>query len=173
MSDAQPSTRPTRFAADSRFATISEAVGTHAPADVLAPLCAATGLTLPQMRGRLPAGKMVNRFRQTGMYLLRTHAKWSYPEIGLYFDGRDHSTVIHGCRAVAALAVEDKAFGGFLAQINEAQGSAVVPSTLRRSAVLAAPVRGIIAEMRDLRADVAGLREELALLRKAMEGRRG
>ena len=54
MSDAQPSTRPTRFAADSRFATISEAVGTHAPADVLAPLSRA--LLFAHAGARIPDG---------------------------------------------------------------------------------------------------------------------
>lgn len=158
-----------------RFAAISEAVGTHKASAVLGPLGAACGMSLAQLRGREPSGKGPTRFRHVAMFLMRTQAKWSYPEIGLYFDHRDHSTVIHGCRAVLELRKENTAFASFLQQIEAAtrDKAAAVPGALRRSAVLAAPTRGIVHEMRGLRADVAGLREELAMLRKAMGGRRG
>ncbi len=38
--------------------------------------------------------------RQIAMYLCRTIANMSYPQIGSDFGGRDHSTVMHACRKI-------------------------------------------------------------------------
>ncbi len=38
--------------------------------------------------------------RQIAMYLCREIANMSYPQIGLDFGGRDHSTVMHGCKKI-------------------------------------------------------------------------
>ena len=38
--------------------------------------------------------------RQIAMYLCREIANMSYPQIGIDFGGRDHSTVMHGCRKI-------------------------------------------------------------------------
>ena len=38
--------------------------------------------------------------RQISMYLCREIANMSYPQIGLDFGGRDHSTVMHACRKI-------------------------------------------------------------------------
>jgi chromosomal replication initiator protein len=38
--------------------------------------------------------------RQVGMYLARRLTKLSLEQIGAYFGGRDHSTVLHACRKV-------------------------------------------------------------------------
>jgi chromosomal replication initiator protein len=40
--------------------------------------------------------------RQIAMYLCKKHVKSSYPEIGQKFGGKDHTTVIHACRKIAA-----------------------------------------------------------------------
>jgi chromosomal replication initiator protein len=34
------------------------------------------------------------------MYLCRTLAGSSLPDIGLFFGGKDHSTVIHACKVI-------------------------------------------------------------------------
>ncbi|MDZ4297975.1 MAG: chromosomal replication initiator protein DnaA [Moraxellaceae bacterium] len=56
-------------------------------------------------------GKKRNRSfarpRQVAMALARELTGNSYPEIGLAFDGRDHSTVIHACEKVASLRASD------------------------------------------------------------------
>ncbi|MDT9165925.1 helix-turn-helix domain-containing protein, partial [Escherichia coli] len=56
-------------------------------------------------------GKKRNRSfarpRQMAMSLSRQLTGNSYPEIGLAFDGRDHSTVIHACEKVAELRALD------------------------------------------------------------------
>ena len=38
--------------------------------------------------------------RQIAMYLCREVANMSYPQIGIDFGGRDHSTVMHGCKKI-------------------------------------------------------------------------
>ena len=38
--------------------------------------------------------------RQIAMYLCREIANMSYPQIGIDFGGRDHSTVMHACRKI-------------------------------------------------------------------------
>ena len=40
--------------------------------------------------------------RQIGMYLAREHSGKSFPEIGRGFGGRDHTTVLYGCRKIEA-----------------------------------------------------------------------
>ncbi len=45
--------------------------------------------------------------RQVVMYLLRTKYDWSYPIIGSVLGGRNHATVIHGCKLVAEVMASD------------------------------------------------------------------
>jgi len=45
--------------------------------------------------------------RQVAYLLCRRHANASYPEIGLAFDGRDHTTIMSGCKAAAQKANRD------------------------------------------------------------------
>ncbi|MEJ0043467.1 MAG: chromosomal replication initiator protein DnaA [Rhizomicrobium sp.] len=54
--------------------------------------------------------RRVARPRQVAMYLSRKLTSRSLPEIGRRFGGRDHTTVLHACRRVEALCVEDKNF---------------------------------------------------------------
>jgi len=54
--------------------------------------------------------RRVARPRQVAMYLSRKLTTRSLPEIGRRFGGRDHTTVLHACRRVEALCLEDKAF---------------------------------------------------------------
>ncbi len=45
--------------------------------------------------------KSVAEPRQIAMYLVRTLTTHSYPEIGDYFGGRDHTTVLHACQKIS------------------------------------------------------------------------
>lgn len=47
--------------------------------------------------------RSIARPRQIGMALAKELTSLSYPEIGEAFGGRDHTTVIHGCRNIATL----------------------------------------------------------------------
>ncbi|MEO1583426.1 MAG: chromosomal replication initiator protein DnaA [Planctomycetota bacterium] len=46
--------------------------------------------------------------RQVGMYLARKHTRHSLEEIGGYFGGRDHTTVLHACRAIEGRSQDDQ-----------------------------------------------------------------
>ncbi len=48
--------------------------------------------------------------RQVGMYLARKNTRMSLEEIGGFFGGRDHSTVLHSIKKVNRLLGEDSAF---------------------------------------------------------------
>ncbi|HEX4158739.1 MAG TPA: chromosomal replication initiator protein DnaA [Rhizomicrobium sp.] len=54
--------------------------------------------------------RRVARPRQVAMFLARTITERSLPEIGRRFGGRDHTTVLHACRRIAALCAEDPTF---------------------------------------------------------------
>ncbi len=54
--------------------------------------------------------RRIARPRQVAMYLARQITARSLPEIGKRFGGRDHTTVLHACRRVAALCEEDPLF---------------------------------------------------------------
>ena len=52
--------------------------------------------------------RSIARPRQFGMALAKELTNHSLPEIGDAFGGRDHSTVLHGCRRIEALRETDK-----------------------------------------------------------------
>jgi chromosomal replication initiator protein len=54
--------------------------------------------------------RRVARPRQVAMYLARKLTSRSLPEIGRRFGGRDHTTVLHACRRIEALIIEDPLF---------------------------------------------------------------
>ncbi len=55
--------------------------------------------------------------RQVCMYLARELTSHSLEEIGGYFGGRDHSTVLHACKAITALRVDDTQLRQMIDQI--------------------------------------------------------
>jgi chromosomal replication initiator protein len=56
--------------------------------------------------------------RQVGMYLARQLTDLSLDEIGAYFGGRDHSTVLHACRKIEAALGRDAALSGAVKQLH-------------------------------------------------------
>jgi chromosomal replication initiator protein len=52
--------------------------------------------------------------RQVGMYLARMLTPLSLEQIGAYFGGRDHSTVLHACRKVEEALDNDPALSGLV-----------------------------------------------------------
>lgn len=54
--------------------------------------------------------KTVALARQVVMYILRTEENYSYPQIGEFLGGRDHSTIIHGIEKVTGLLNRDLRF---------------------------------------------------------------
>ena len=57
--------------------------------------------------------------RQIAMYLCKKLTKHSYPEIGRAFGGKHHTTVIHSCEKIKALALADAVFQKRLLNLSE------------------------------------------------------
>jgi len=66
-------------------------------------------VTLGQLQGASRKQGLV-RARSVAMLLGKRHSGLSYVQIGKYFGGRDHSTVIHACRRTETKAQEDSGF---------------------------------------------------------------
>jgi chromosomal replication initiator protein len=56
--------------------------------------------------------------RQIGMYLARQLTELSLQQIGAYFGGRDHSTVLHACRKVEKALAQDVRLSGAVRQLH-------------------------------------------------------
>jgi chromosomal replication initiator protein len=56
--------------------------------------------------------------RQVGMYLARQLTSLSLDQIGAYFGGRDHSTVLHACRKVEQALAQDASLSGAVRQLH-------------------------------------------------------
>src|SRR5262249_36015064 len=56
--------------------------------------------------------------RQVGMYLARQLTPLSLQQIGAYFGGRDHSTVLHACRKVEQALHCDPSLSGLVRQLH-------------------------------------------------------
>ena len=56
--------------------------------------------------------------RQIGMYLARRITQMSLEEIGGYFGGRDHSTVLHAVRKITRMAKEDPGCASLLSELS-------------------------------------------------------
>ncbi len=57
--------------------------------------------------------------RQVAMYLLREDAGYSYPQIGQFFGGRDHTTVMYACEKMARAYERDEALRKRIRRIRE------------------------------------------------------
>ena len=61
--------------------------------------------------------------RQIGMYLARQLTKLSLKEIGSYFGGRDHSTVLHACHKIEQALAQDPQLGGAIRKLRNDLGA--------------------------------------------------
>jgi chromosomal replication initiator protein len=80
-------------------------------------VCEFFEITLEDMKSKSRKKELVIP-RQVGIYLAKNYTTLSLKTIGLYFGGRDHSTVIHSVESVEDMIVTDKKFR---AQLNELQ----------------------------------------------------
>jgi len=78
--------------------------------------------------------KSISMPRQICMYLARQRTRHSLEEIGGYFGGRDHTTVMHAVRSISDNRKEDSAFARVLEQIE-----ATLDNQAARNAAGAAP----------------------------------
>lgn len=64
--------------------------------------------------------------RQVAMYLCRKMTASSLETIGLYFGGRDHSTVVHACQSVEAKIIGEPSFADHIHHITRDVHSAAL-----------------------------------------------
>jgi chromosomal replication initiator protein len=91
---------------DSAAAALHELIETDnrrsfAPDEVIAAVCTTVGVAPDDLKSP-QRDRRVLVPRQIAMYLLREETDLSLAEVGSYFGGRDHSTVLHSCEKVAA-----------------------------------------------------------------------
>ena len=60
--------------------------------------------------------KNINMPRQIAMYLCRKMTDESFLKIGMFFGGRNHTTVIHACEKIEKMREEDKSFDKLMQQ---------------------------------------------------------
>ncbi len=56
--------------------------------------------------------------RQVASWLMRKHSTMSLPVIGKFLGGRDHTTIMHGCRVVEKKMAADDAFRAFVEKLS-------------------------------------------------------
>src|SRR5690606_2241245 len=66
--------------------------------------------------------------RQVCMYLARKHTRYSLEEIGGYFGGRDHTTVLHGVRTITSQVGEDADVQRQIATLDNQLGAGSSPA---------------------------------------------
>jgi chromosomal replication initiator protein len=76
------------------------------------------GVRLPDLIGR-KRSRSVSHPRQVGMYLARKLTPLSLQEIGGYFGGRDHSTVLHAERVIESDRTHDEATASALSSLTQ------------------------------------------------------
>jgi len=84
--------------------------------DILQLVTARYGVKLSDLQSRRRTNAIVVP-RQVGMYLARRLTRMSLEEIGHYFGGRDHSTVLYGIDKVTRLSREDQAMRSTLTEL--------------------------------------------------------
>ncbi|MFQ5352517.1 MAG: helix-turn-helix domain-containing protein, partial [Candidatus Binatia bacterium] len=68
--------------------------------------------------------KKVAEARQVAMYIMRQHTGASFPAIGDFLGGRDHSTVVHACQSVERKRKTDPQFRQLLDTVTRMIGCA-------------------------------------------------
>lgn len=108
-----------------------EALGTDPPATrrqvtvehIIEAVTKCFGVRLADLQSRKRT-KSISLPRQVCMYLARSLTRHSLEEIGGYFGGRDHTTVLHANHAVNNLRQEDAAFHSTLERLSQELSSA-------------------------------------------------
>jgi len=91
--------------------------------DIMGVVTERFGVKLADLQSRKRTSLIVYP-RQIGMYLARRITRMSLEEIGGYFGGRDHSTVLYAVQKITRMAAEDPTCQSLLAELSlELQGT--------------------------------------------------
>lgn len=119
---------------DALSQTHGRPIDTQIAAEALGPLAPQRVITLPQVVQTVTdrfgvrladlqskkRTKSITLPRQVCMYLVRELTQHSLEEIGGYFGGRDHSTVIHASRSIQTLCQNDQDFASMIDELRQA-----------------------------------------------------
>lgn len=86
--------------------------------DIALAVCRCFGFTLAELKSPVRRQSLVAA-RNVAMWLTRELAGKSLQEIGRYFGGRDHTTVLHGCRQAALLSQRDPSARQAIAELGK------------------------------------------------------
>ncbi len=86
--------------------------------DIKKNVCKKFGLSFTEIESATRL-KKISDARQIAMYLARKHTTKSYPEIGRYFGGKDHATVVHAVKKIEKQILQDENFSGLISSISE------------------------------------------------------
>jgi len=77
------------------------------PEDIVKLVCKYYNIKISELKSKRKNSAVLIP-RQIAMYIIRKLTNLSYPEIGRFFGGKDHSTVIHSIKKIDALLVKDQ-----------------------------------------------------------------
>lgn len=96
----------------------SRAGASLTPQRIMDEVCASFEVTLDDLLSSGRRHELVFA-RQVSMYLCRLHLGLSFPELGRIFGGKDHSTVLYGCKKIEQLQKDDKKIKSMLQDLSE------------------------------------------------------
>lgn len=76
---------------------------------ILKRACQEFGVSVSELKGRKRTQELAFA-RQVAMYLMRSLLELSLKDIGYFFGGKDHTTVIHACEKISQLKESDPSF---------------------------------------------------------------
>jgi hypothetical protein len=74
---------------------------------IVADVCRQFGVTKNDLKSDRRSAPLVLA-RHVAMYLVKTETTWSLPQIGKFFGGRDHTTVLHAVRRITKMHQEGR-----------------------------------------------------------------
>jgi chromosomal replication initiator protein len=77
--------------------------------EITASICSHYGVTVLDVMSKSRKKELVMA-RQLAIYFIRKHTSYSLKQVGMYFGGRDHSTVCHAIGCISGLPVHDEQF---------------------------------------------------------------
>ncbi len=89
--------------------------------DVVELVCEHFQVRLSDLRSK-KRGRSVSEPRQVAMYLMRRVTKHSLDDVGGFFGGRDHSTVLYAVRKVQARVDDDSRFSALMDRMADRLG---------------------------------------------------
>jgi chromosomal replication initiator protein len=77
--------------------------------EITSSICSHYGVTVMDVMSKSRKKELVMA-RQLSMYFLRKHTSYSLKQVGMYFGGRDHSTVCHALDCISGLPEHDEQY---------------------------------------------------------------